>query len=237
MRCSFVLVLVFLLGTRVFSQKVENIKAEFKEGKVTITYDLINGQASRLYDIHLYSSHNSFASALTNVSGDVGQNIKAGMGKKITWDAVTELVDFKGDLNFKITGEMMPLPWSIKTPAANASVRRGKKTMITWEGGKPTETIKLELYRGPELISVLPETKNTGKHEWSVPRKQSKGTYVLKLNVGGKPVSSAEFKIKSKTPFIVKALPFVAIGVVLLTLPDDSGGSGDLPYAPDPQSK
>ena len=130
----------------------------------------------------------------------------------------------------------MPMPFIFKNPTVGGSMRRGKKTTVTWEGGKPTQNIKLELYQGTNLISTVAETTNTGQYIWNIPKKQSKGSYTLRLTADQEIVTSNAFKIKSKTPFIVKMLPVVAVGGAAAVLLGGGGGSGskDLPWAPDP---
>ena len=101
-------------------QKIQNLNASFLDGKAIVTYDVIGTKANQTYTIDLYSSHNNFASPLKNVTGDVGKNIKAGTGKKIIWDAASELTEFSGDISFKIKGELIPLPLAGRRPRDRA---------------------------------------------------------------------------------------------------------------------
>lgn len=232
MKYSFILVLLFLKGSLVFGQKIENIKAVTSEeqGKIIITYDLVD---TRSYTLSLYSSHNNFTSPLKKVAGDVGASITPGIGKKIVWDAASELIYFNGEVNFKIKGEAVVQPFAFKTPAMNAVLKRGKVTVVEWEGGRLNQSVKLELYQGSNLISVVAETGNGGHYQWEIPRKQQKGLYNLKLISGKESILSPAFKIKSKTPVMLKILPIAIAGgavAYFLTRPGDE----DLPAAPDP---
>src|SRR6266850_4032298 len=82
------------------SQSIENVKASFRDGKVTVVYDLTGGKPNQKYSLQLFGSHNNFNSPLTQVSGDVGQNIGSGKEKKIEWNAKLELDEFKGNIAF-----------------------------------------------------------------------------------------------------------------------------------------
>ncbi len=247
------LFLIILLGVCCFpalAQSIQNVKATFLEGKVVVTYDLVGGKPDQKFALDLYGSHNNFSTPLTKVSGDAGKNITPGIGKKIIWEAAQEFSTYRKDITFKVKGEAMALPFLFKTPVADASLRRGKKTKVKWEGGKPSQSVKLELYQGDKLIITVAETSNTGQYTWSIPKKQSKGSYTLKLSTtppsglpagqagagGSETANSNAFKIKSKTPFLVKILPVAAVGGVLAFLAGGGGsGSNDLPEAPGPK--
>ena len=230
-------ILLGLVAMTTLAQSIQNVKATPQDGKVIVLYDLIGGKPEQKYTIDLFASHNNFSAPLTEVSGDVGKNITPGTGKKIIWDAALELTTYKGDITFKVKGEAITLPFAFKKPAKGGSVRRGKNTSVEWEGGKPTQHIKLELYKGTELVNSIAETGNTGQYNWSIPKKTSKGSYTLKLNAGQETVNSQPFKIKSKIPFIVKMLPVVVVGGVVAVFVfrcGDCSTSNDLPIAPDP---
>jgi Ser-Thr-rich glycosyl-phosphatidyl-inositol-anchored membrane family len=237
MKFLFSLALMFLISAQLAGQKFENINAAFQDGKVSITYDLVGGQPNRFYVVHILSSHNNFARPLTKVTGDVGEGVAPGIGKKIIWDASSELGDFAGNVNFKVNAEIIPLPFAFKAPALNKAIRRGKGTMITWDGGRSNQTIKLELYQGSTLLNTVAEVGNTGSYEWSVPRNQAKGLYALKLTSGKESVNSNEFKIKSKTPLLVKILPFAVAGGVAVKLLFPGDSDDPLPEPLDPLDK
>lgn len=190
------IVFMFAFGLMCFgikAQTIQHVKAVFLDGKVTVTYDLIGGKSNQKFALDLYGSHNNFSKPLAKVSGDVGKNITPGVGKKIIWEAAQEFSTYRNDITFKIKGEAMPLPLVIKNPAGG-KLKRGKKTVITWEGGKPTQNVKLELYKGAELINTIAETSNAGQYSWNIPKKQSNGIYTLKLSAGQEVISSNPLK-------------------------------------------
>jgi hypothetical protein len=231
----YLIILLGICSVPAISQSIQNIKATPQADKVIITYDLTGTRPDQKFSLALFGSHDNFSKALTKVNGDVGQNITPGTGKKIIWDAALEFSVFKKDITFKVKGEVMPLPFVFKKPTVNGSARRGKNTSIKWEGGKPSQQVKLELFKGTESVTTIAEVGNTGQYTWRIPKKQDKGSYTMRLMAGQEVVNSSDFKIKSKTPFIVKVLPFVAVGgAAAFLLGGGESGSNDLPWAPDP---
>ena len=218
-------------------QKIQNLNASFLDGKAIVTYDVIGTKANQTYTIDLYSSHNNFASPLKNVTGDVGKNIKAGTGKKIIWDAASELTEFSGDISFKIKGELIPLPLTLLSPISGTSAKRGKPIKILWEGGKYDQVVHFELLKGNDRVIDIGETKNTGEFVWGIPKKLSKAYYTIRISSGQETKQSGLFKVKSRTPLIVKILPLLAAGGAAVVLSGGGGGTtaADLPAAPSPK--
>src|SRR5579859_7040192 len=99
-------------STHLCGQSVKNIVAKSSaDGKVVVTYDLVGTTADQKFSIDLFSSHDNFNLPLSKVNGDVGKNISSGTGKRIEWDA-SELGEFKGDINLKVKGEAVALPFA-----------------------------------------------------------------------------------------------------------------------------
>ena len=216
-------------------QTVQNLNAFFANGKVTVTYDVVGAKPNQTYSINLYGSHDNFASPLKQVTGDVGNNIMAGFGKRIIWDATAELGTYSGQLSFKVKGEMNALPFVLKTPVGGGKVKRGKNLNIGWEGGRPDQNVKLTVFKGNDQVQDLGETRNTGAFVWSIPKKFEKGTYSIKLSTGQETKQSGFFTVKSTSPVLFIALPVVAVGAIIAVLA--GGGAkkdGQLPGAPDP---
>ncbi len=238
------LIAALLLGwcfTSSVAQTIENVKASLQDGKITVVYDLTGGKPNQRYSVQLYASHNNFTSPLTQVTGDVGQNIAPGKEKKIEWNTKAEVDELKGNITFRVKAELIPFPFSFKSPIAGTSVRRGKETLLQWEGGKPDQSVHLELFKNVERVTSVAETKNNGQFTWSVPKDLSKGNYTLKLTSGKESVNSGEFSLKSKIPLAVKVLPILVIGGVVAATSGGGGtkdqtppASSDLPAAPGP---
>ncbi len=221
-----------------FSQRIENIKASFQDGKVIVLYELNGANPTQKFSVEIFCSHNNFSSALAKVSGDVGKDIAPGAGKKIVWNVEDELGEFKGEISFRIKGSEIIAPFVFKTPLEGNSIRRGKKTELKWEGGSANQNIKLDLYKGTEHISTVVETKNSGQYTWSVPKDLSKGSYTLKLDGGQSNVTTGVFQVKSKIPLLLKAFPILGLGGLAVALGGGGGGgsaNNDLPAAPNPK--
>lgn len=236
----FLIIFFSFLGAN--AQSIQNVRASpLQDGKVTVTYDIVDAKANQKFVIELYGSHNNFSSPLTEVTGDVGKDIFGGPGRKIIWSASNELGDFKGEINFRVKGHVIVIAaaFAFKFPVEGSSIRRGKTTDLKWEGGTSGQNIKLELYKGSVKVSAIAETKNTGIYNWPVPKNLAKGDYVVKLSSGSETVNSKTFAVKPKVPLLLKALPLLAVGGVVAALGGGGGGpkpitSSDLPAAPGP---
>lgn len=218
------------------SQSIQNLSATYSDGKVIVSYDVVGSKSNQTYFLDLYSSHNNFSVPLKQVSGDVGKNIRAGIGKRISWDAASELVEFSGELTFKVKGELMPLPLLVKNPLSGNKARRGKTVAIEWEGGKYDQNVRFDLYKGNDKILGLGESKNSGRYAWLVPKDFEKGTYSIRIMAGEEIKQSGLFAIRPRVPFFVKILPVFLLGGAGIAL-SSGGESGptDLPVAPNPK--
>jgi hypothetical protein len=103
---SFLIFLFVFSSVFSYSQKIENVKFKQEESKIIITYDLINGDASKYFEVSIEMSSDGgsdFSSTVKTVSGDVGENIQPGKGKKITWDVLKDVTELSGsNFVFKI---------------------------------------------------------------------------------------------------------------------------------------
>lgn len=216
------------------AQTIQNLNAAFTNGKATITYDVAGAKPDQTFSLDLFSSHDNFTAPLKLVTGDVGKNIRAGLGKRITWDAAAELVTYSGQITFKVKGEMNALPFLIKNPTQNGKATRGKKLNVAWEGGRPDQNVRLQVFKGTDAVADLGESKNTGQYTWSIPKDFSKGTYSIKLSAGQETKQSGFFTVKSKSLVMIIVLPVVAVGVVVAVLAGGGEKSSLLPQAPDP---
>lgn len=218
------------------AQTIENVKATFTGGKVTVSYDLVRADPNQEFELTLYSSHNNFVSSLKTVSGDVGKNIKPGTGKRIEWDALAELGTFKGEITFRVKGEPVYKNISFINPNSGVALRRGKTSTLKWEGGNPNQNIRIDLYKGDQRIAAVGETKNNGQYRWKLPGDLEKGNdYLLKATSGSHPAQSQQFRIRSKVPMFLKIAPLAAVGAVIALWPRDPDKPNNLPAPPEPK--
>jgi hypothetical protein len=209
---------MLLLSIPLAAQRIENIKAEvFGEGeKVVITYDINGASQGQKFRVSIYGSHNNFSSPLTLVSGDVGRNqeVPAGQHKRIEWSAKDELKDFSGDITFEVRAELIAAVFQIRNPVPGGKFKRGKTAEISWSGGSAGENVRLDLMKGGVVALQIAATQNQQRYSWAIPKSLAKAKdYQIRLSGESGSATSANFAIKSKTPFIVKALPFLAAGV------------------------
>ncbi len=252
----------------VHSQRIEVVRANVNGDIVNITYDLISLNQNHLFEIRVYGSHNNYTFPLSLVSGEVGNDIKPGQNKSVVWRAADELGTFSGDVTFQIRGsvtgevvveappqieetpvEAIPVETepaeesipdlSINNPGAGSSFKIGKSMPLHWNGGKPNEDIKIELFKSNNMLRNVGTSPNNGSLLWTVPKDIKGSDFKIKLfniNTPESAVFSGEFKIKGKTALIIKLLPlFAAGGVAAIFLLGGDGGEGDssLPVPPD----
>ncbi|MBS1951270.1 MAG: hypothetical protein OJF59_000081 [Cytophagales bacterium] len=116
MRYILIVALIIIVSTT-FAQQIQNVKAVQQGTKVIVSYDL-NDQSGKPYYVKLLMSKDggaTFGEELKYVSGDV-KNSKAGIGKKIIWDAAQEISYYDGDAIFRVEAVMKsaPLPEPIE---------------------------------------------------------------------------------------------------------------------------
>lgn len=248
MRYSYILAAI-LLSSTLQAQRIENVKATVVNEKVIITYDVTGVASGQRFKAQLYSSHNNFGSPLFRVSGDVGE-ITPGPGKRIEWDAKSELVTFSGEVTFQVRGQPITIDvraveekktvWAFKNPTDGSSVRRGKYLTIEWTGGTTSENIRLDLMRDGKALQKLSDLKNNGSYSWPVPKDLEKGSgYQLKVSSGSESVTSPTFVIKNKFPLLLKIAPIVIAGGIIAIVGGGGGkkkSGGDLPAPPEPSN-
>jgi TonB family protein len=105
MKSRMILTCVFiLLSLIVKGQTVINLRFEQSGKMIDVYYDL-SGKSDELFQIRLYCSQNggkTWGNPLNYVSGAVGENIKPGTEKKITWDVLKENEKLVGEVRFKV---------------------------------------------------------------------------------------------------------------------------------------
>ena len=226
-RLIFILFIVPFLS---FSQKIENTKAEALGDRIVITYSLVQGEPGEAYNVSIFCSYNNYRSPLTKVTGDVGKGVQSGTGKRIEWEARSEMGNYRGELNFEIEAIVVaPLTW--KTDLA--STKRGKTVQLRWRGGD-NQQVKIELLKDGVVQGVVGSPSNTGTYDWKVSSKQKPGKdYSLRLVNGRETVTSKTFSIQPKIPMWAKvAVPVVVAGILLIPK-SSSSGEARLPAPPD----
>ena len=232
---SLSLCFLILLALTCEGQIVQNITSTFKDGHATITYDLIGFKAKELYLVDVYSSHNDFSNPLKLVSGDVGKNIKEGKEKKIEWKASEEAGAYKEPFTFRVKIALLFQPLEFINPTGGA-IRRGHTTIIEWQGGFTNNEMELELYKGTERVASLGVMKNVWQYKWTIPKNLEKGDdYTLKFTSSGKSLTSNVFRIKPRTPLVLKLSPLIVAAAIIPFLGGSKTPEKALPNAPLPE--
>jgi hypothetical protein len=194
--------------------------------------------------ISLLSSKDNFASPLTKVTGDVGNEVKPGIDKKIIWDITKELGNYKGEIELEMKGKFY-LPFLKLTDFnTDKKYKRGKSYPLVWTSGNLSGQIDIELYNGEDRVSREANVANTGKYDWFVPGHVKPGNdYRLKFTNAknrDEVIYSENFRIAPKIPLALKIGGVAAIGGAVALLGGgggEGGGSGTvkgLPSPPDP---
>lgn len=214
-----------------YSQSVKNVQAHAEKNKVIISYDLISSVEGQKFKIELRSSINNFTSVLEKVSGDVGPDQTTGIGKTITWEALSEQGNFSGSVTFEIGAIVTFSPLNITSPTTGSSAKLGKSLDVQWQGGDKGRNLKMAILQGSSTITEIPNVGSSGNYNWSVPKTLSKGeNYQIKLFDPSKPndaAMSAKFQLK-KTSILVYIIPgVVAVGAAAVVLLSGGGGGDD----------
>lgn len=233
---SRLLLLVLIFATfQLSAQRLENIRAEAVSGgdRVIITYD-ISGAAGKKYKVSVYSSHNNYSTPLSMVSGDVNE-VTAGNGKRIEWNARGEMVEYSGDIVFELRADPVAAPLTVDTPSG---VKKGKVTTITFNGAPSGQNVRLDLIKSGVVVNQIGNTTDPGRYVWTVPADVAKGSdYQVRITTGSQTATSGSFGIKSKTSKWVYIVPGVVVAgvVVFLVTQKKDKGPEDLPMPPDPE--
>jgi hypothetical protein len=240
----------FLLALGCFSflatvaQTITIKKVELAGEKIIVHYDLEDGNPNNEYKLDLFSSADNFVTPLTKVTGDVGDEIKPGTGRKIEWNVREELGGYKGRLSLEIRGKVYIPFVKLQNFDTERSYKRGKSYGLAWKPGS-TNPINIELYKGGQRIDGAMNIPNNGGHTLYIPSHAKKGSdYRLKITDTKNTedvLYTKEFQVNPKVPLALKVLPVLAVGGAVVFLsggggnPDDPGGSGStaIPGVPD----
>lgn len=237
MRSTLIILILFAsLFQPVVAQTVKNVTARAEGNKVYINYDLIASTQGQKFNIELRSSIDNFNKVLQEVSGEVGPDQDAGLGKTIIWNAISEQGNFSGSVTFEITGILTFSPLKITSPSARSSAKIGKTLDVEWTGGDRGRNLKMAILQGSNTVTEIPNIGSSGNYQWQVPKSVVKGSnYQVKLFDPTKPndaAMSAEFSLK-KTSILVYIVPGVIVAGVAAVL-FMNGGDGPVDCTTNP---
>lgn len=221
------------------AQSVAIRKIEIAGTEIVVHYDLEDSNPNNEYQLSLYGSRDNFASPLTRVTGDIGPEVKPGVGKIVRWNAVGEIGNYKGRLALELRGKVYIPFVKLLNFDADRSYKRGKSYNLNWKAGN-TNPIHIELYKGGQRISGEMSQPNNGNHTFYVPAGSKRGDdYRIKISDSKQSedvLFSPVFKVKPKVPMLLKLLPFVAVAGAAYFVAGGEGGGGGANEIPDPPS-
>ena len=234
---TFILLLLFAVPA--YPQKLDIDWIELTGDKVIVHYNLEDANPNHQYLISLLCSKDNYAVPLARVTGDVGQEVKSGIDKKVIWDITKELGAFKGNISFELRGRVFVPFVKLSHFDAAKVYKRGKNYPIIWTSGNLSGQVMIELFRGQERVWGESNVPNVGKYDWFIEGSAKKGNdYRLKFtNTKDRNefVYSGLFTIKPKVPLLVKTAGLLVIGGGIVLAVKFLGGGGDgPPPTPDP---
>lgn len=235
----FVLVALVARG-----QQVTITKVEVAGPQIIVTYDLDDSNPNHSYWLSLYSSSDNFTKALTRVTGDIGQEVKPGVSKKIIWNLQEEIGGYRGKLALEIRGRVYVPFVRVSGFGRGQKYKRGTSQAIRWEAGG-SGTIDVELFKGDKRVAYDLGTANDGTTTIVIPANAKPGKdYTMRFtNTSNREetISTGTFSVVRKVPLGLKVLPLIAIGGAAAALGggggggDNGGGNGEIPLPDFPQ--
>lgn len=216
-RLAFLLLMLLFLPFICNGQYASNVtyalgKDAAGKDVYSITYDLVAPYTTIPCHVAVWLSNEFDQNViLEDVTGDVGDLIYPGKGKKIEWDYVRELVHYSGDVSINI--EVKP---NIKVPE---KIKRGKKLVVEPSSILATsKTYEVKLFRVQQELNKLSDllVSDTTMNV-SLPEKvKLKGKYQLCIVDGEKKYFSNTFRIRPKVGYGWKAIPILLIPAYIL---------------------
>ena len=227
------LIIIGLVGSiSAFAQKLENLKAIGQGDKIIISYDINGAFEGDKVNVQLYGSHNDYSIPIQRISGDYGNGIAPGKGKKIEWETKAELGNYAGEISFEIRAEVIAV---FALTKSLTKAKRGKTLNLKWRGGDKNENVKIELLKAGKVQGTLGTVANTGSYLWKLPAKQTLGKdYALRMANAKEIINSSAFSIQPKYPMWMKiGVPVIIGGVVAIMTTGGDPKSGTLISPPD----
>ena len=110
-----------LLTLKAQQPAVQNITHKINESKsmVVILYDMLPTTAVDTFDVSIELSLNAQNIVAKGLSGDIGNRISYGYGKKIIWDVHSDIPELEGELKVNIIAviadnDQIPAEFTIK---------------------------------------------------------------------------------------------------------------------------
>ncbi|MCK4346315.1 MAG: hypothetical protein KAX05_13610 [Bacteroidales bacterium] len=110
---GFIFFILFIQIINVFGQREIKIplrKVEFADNKVHIEYDILNYKQTDLFRVWVVITNSSGRRInAQSLSGDIGDNIRGGINKRITWDLQNDNIILDENISFEVKTERIAL--------------------------------------------------------------------------------------------------------------------------------
>jgi hypothetical protein len=167
----FILAVFIFSFSKGFAQSIENVKFIQGGSKIMVTYNLIDKDDSRTYEVTLEISKDggiTFQSLAKTLSGDFGKNVKPGDTKRITWDVLKDVAELQGN-NFVFKIIAQPNESESRNMDESSQPSSGGISPYIWIGGGALilgGAAILLLSKKGESGSSSPDLPDTGSIPW-----------------------------------------------------------------------
>ncbi|QOI98429.1 MAG: hypothetical protein HRU69_13415 [Flammeovirgaceae bacterium] len=220
--------LLLVTGQFCIAQQFTIKRVELLNQQVIVHFDLTDDVSGRTYTLNVYGSHDNYLNPLQKLSGDFGLEVKPGLNKKFSWDPKAELgEDFSGSVALEVRGRLY-IPFVRFTGFEDYRVlKRGKPYQLTWSGGTQQNILNFDLYKGDKKVTTFSNIANVGNYKLTLPTDTKPGKdYRFKISDTknkDEVVYTGNFAVKRKTPLLLKVLPVLASGYLVVLLSGDDG--------------
>lgn len=231
----FVYVTIGILPFDAVSQTLDIEWVEVDGSTVVVHYDLEDDNPLHAYTVNLFSSADNFANPLIKLSGDFGNEVKAGTDRRIVWRITEELGRFAGEIELEVRAKMYVPFMKMTEFDTKIKYKRGKNYPLVWRTGNPGGQIDIELILDGVRISSDRNVPNTGKFDWQIPvsAKASSGYQLKFTNTKSRDETflTEPFRVVSQIPLAAKIAAGAAAGaiIILVSTKKKTPGLPDLP--------
>ena len=166
-----------ILNIATFAQSISNIRFE-KSGKLIDVFYDFTANDDATYTMTLFCSQDggmTWGAPLKKVTGDVGENIKPGIKKKVTWNVLEEQDKLVGEIKFKL--EAKP---TVSIALNTNSFGSG----ISYDlGGRGARSLPKPTYNSPEQGKIVVSIIVNRQGQVTSASAGAKGTTISEINL------------------------------------------------------
>jgi hypothetical protein len=238
---SALIIFIQFASFSLLAQSISLTKMQIVNDQMHIYYTIEDSNPNNEYLVTVLSSKNNYSAPLTNVSGDVGQEVRSG-NRVAIWDIKEEIGDYVGTLSMEIRAVVFIPFVRLKEDDAKDVFKRGNNYELKWRPGN-TNPVHIELFLDDQKVGGQLNHPNDGSFSTILSKDLKRGTnYKMKVSDAKHPedfVYTNFFTVKRKIPLLLKVIPLIALGAVVSQVisgsAESAGASGSTPL-PEPPS-